>query len=194
MTNTGDVTVSSPVIADQNLADRGITVSCPATINAKASVECGPVDMKLTQADVDAGATLVNTASVSGKTPDGTSVTSPAHQATTGLSQIVQITGTTVLKLVDDADGDGLADAGDSVQLVMTVTNTGAVSVDALTARAGSGYTMTCTPSMIGAGQTAVCSSEPVSVTQGDVDAGSIRGTVETTGMGITKVGVSTGE
>ncbi|MFC5370482.1 DUF7507 domain-containing protein [Arcanobacterium bovis] len=194
VTNTGDVTVSSPVIADQNLADRGITVTCPATIGAKTSVDCDPVDMKLTQADIDAGATLVNTATASGKNPDGTAVTSLSHQATTGLSQIVQITGTTVLKLVDDVDGDGLADAGDSVQLIMTVINTGAVSVDALTASAGSSYTMTCTPSKIGAGQSAVCSSQPVSVTQADVDAGTVQGAVETTGVGVNKVNVTTGK
>ncbi|MBM7824988.1 putative repeat protein (TIGR01451 family) [Arcanobacterium pluranimalium] len=194
VTNTGDVTISSPVIADQNLADRGITVTCPATIGAKTSVACGPVDMKLTQADVDAGATFVNTASVSGKNPDGTAVTSGFHQATTGLNQIAQIAGVTAVKLVDDADGDGLADAGDTVQLTMTVTNTGAVSVDTLTATVGSGYTMTCTPSKIGAGQTATCTSQPVSVTQADVDAGTVQGSVETTGVGVNKINVTTGK
>ena len=77
-----------------------------------------------------------------------------------------------------DADGDGLADVGETISYAFVVTNTGDVPVTAVTVDDPSAGRVTCSPTTLPVGGTSVCRAvDDHVVTQADVDAGSITNT-----------------
>jgi len=86
VTNTGNVTVKDITVSEDSFNGSGTIsmTSCPAGAAALApgtSVTC-TASYRVSQADVDAGAPLVNTATAHGKGPDGRDVVSNPSTAT----------------------------------------------------------------------------------------------------------------
>ncbi|MGC7532578.1 DUF7507 domain-containing protein, partial [Pandoraea pneumonica] len=75
---------------------------------------------------------------------------------------------------LNDANGNGKADAGETIGYSITAVNSGSVVLTGLTVsdpKAG-GTALACTPTTINPGGSANCGSFAYTVTQADVDAG----------------------
>lgn len=178
VTNTGNVTVSSIAIDEQDFTGSGqpVVVVCPTTPLAPlASVTCvGTYD--LVQADVDAGI-VENSAVATGIAPNSAVVTSDESTA------ILEIDPEPELALVKSATPTTLV-LGQTVTYSFVVTNTGNVTIDGVvideTAFTGSGTVsaVTCTPASTTLAPDAqlICSAT-YTITQPDVDAATLSNT-----------------
>ena len=139
--------------------------SVTVTINATAPTSItgtitNTATVKLATTDTTVGEPTANTA-------DNTSTAQTTVQGTPAL----QVTKTATL---NDANGNGKADVGETINYVITATNSGNLTLNGLTVSdpmAGS-TTLTCSPTSIDPGKTANCGSFTYTVTQADVDAG----------------------
>ncbi|MGZ6887638.1 MAG: beta strand repeat-containing protein [Acidimicrobiia bacterium] len=171
-TNTGVVTVHDVVVTDPMPGLSGIscTPAAPATLAPGASMSCSAT-YTVTQADVDGGGPIVNDATVSGLDP-GDGPTSDTATASVTVDQ------TADLSFGKTASPDHGVVAGDTVTYTFTGENTGTVTlhdvevVDPMTGLSA----ITCVPAQLATlapGDTIDCSAT-YTVTQADVDAGSI--------------------
>ncbi|QGN58973.1 DUF11 domain-containing protein [Nostocoides sp. HKS02] len=188
--NTGDVTMSAIAIADQLVAPAGpaVSVTCPATVLAPgASMTCTSSPYTVTQADVDAGS-VTNTATASGTPPTGPPVTTPPSTTTTPTPSGATLSLTKSAALTTDANNDGKAGVGDVITFSFLVTNMGSVTMhnvsvaDQLVAPSGPAVSVTCPPGSLAPGATVVCTSSPYTVTQADVNAGSVANSATASG------------
>nr|WP_238338331.1 GEVED domain-containing protein [Pedococcus badiiscoriae] len=101
------------------------------------------------------------------------------------------IAGLSLLKsaaLTTDANNDGKAGVGDVIAFSFTVKNTGTAPltnvsvVDQLAAPGGPAVSVTCPSTTLAPGATVVCASSPYTVTQADVDAGSVANSATASG------------
>ncbi|NYJ00508.1 putative repeat protein (TIGR01451 family) [Nocardioides thalensis] len=83
----------------------------------------------VTDADIEAGAAIVNTATASGTGPGGV-VTSPPDATETPVAAIAPELTLEKTADLDDTDGNGAADAGEVITYTFLVTNSGNVTVD----------------------------------------------------------------
>jgi uncharacterized repeat protein (TIGR01451 family) len=123
VTNTGSVTVSNIAITDPSAVVAGTPIAslAPGASNATSFT----AQHILTQADIDA-AQFVNTATATGRTPGGNTVTTTDQEtATYQVTSSLQLEKTAVL----NAGADGRADVGDTVNYTFTVTNTGVTTL-----------------------------------------------------------------
>ncbi len=134
----------------------------------------------VTQADIDAGS-ITNTATGAARLPADEAVDSPPSSIT------VPATQTPALTVVKSASPTTVAAVGDAVTYTFHVTNTGNVTVSAIaideTAFSGSGTApvVTCPPGPLAPGASVDCTAT-YTVTQADIDAGSITNTATATG------------
>lgn len=165
VTNDGNVTITSPITVTDNLIP---TVSCPALpvggLAPAASINCTG-QYTITQADIDAGS-VTNIASAS----DGTT-TSPTDDATVTADQMP------ALEMVKTALNPVFALAGDLISYEYIVTNTGNTSiVSPITVTDNLIPAVTC-PALPTGGlppMASITCSGNYTVTQADVDAGSV--------------------
>ena len=167
--NTGTTTISSIAITDNKLATASIT--CPNSSLAPGASETCAGTYTTTQADVDAGS-VTNTATAGGKNPSGGTVTSnpssvtvPANSATSSLSLVKSTTST------------GYAAAGNTIPYSYLVKNTGTTTISSIAItdnKLTSG--ITCPNSSLAPGASETCAGT-YTVTQADVDAGSVTNT-----------------
>ncbi|MCP3853461.1 MAG: DUF11 domain-containing protein, partial [Actinomycetia bacterium] len=149
----------------------GDTTNCTATYT-------------VTQTDLDNG-TITSTGAVSGESPDGTIVTATdPHTAT--LDRTPDIELTKAVKANDDADGSSDISTGDTLTYEFTATNTGNVSLSAVTVSdpLPGISALTCTPaagSSLTPGATQTCTAAYL-VTQANVDNGTIDNTANVSG------------
>jgi len=174
-TNTGNQTLTGVTVTDPLPGLGTLTYSWPGAAGRLAPGESvtATAGYTVTQADVDAG-TVANRATVSGTTPQGTGVSTPATAAQT----ITPAPGVAVTK---SAVVGGTGRVGDTVTYRFDVANTGTTTLtgvgvsDPLTGL--SGITFGTWPSgtvgTLAPGQT-VRGTATYAVTQADVDAGSI--------------------
>ena len=132
----------------------------------------------VTQADVDAGS-VINTATAAGTDPGGNPVTDPSDPVTVPAVQ------TPVLETVKSSTTVNTA-PGDVIDYSITVTNTGNVTVDAVdvsdpNADPGSIVCVPVTPLTLAPGESTTCTATHT-VTQADVDAGSVINTATVAG------------
>ena len=133
---------------------------------------------------------MVNTATASGTRPDGTVVASPASSATTPTDTRAALSldkraGTPV-----DTNTDGRTDADDRVPYTFVVTNTGSVTVDAVGIRDDLvGGAVTCDATELAPGRTATCTAT-YTISQADVNRGSVDNTATAAGTGPTGAAV----
>ncbi len=147
-TNNGNVDLQNLTVADPNI-DAG-SLSCNGdgdsdgdidSLAAGASETC-TATRTVTQADINAGTNLVNTATPSATDTNGTTVNEdddgdsntpndPSdNTATTSVTQIpVSRLALVKTAAVNDVNGNGFTDAGDTITYGFTVSNTGNVAL-----------------------------------------------------------------
>jgi uncharacterized repeat protein (TIGR01451 family) len=177
VTNTGNVTVSDVAIDEVEFSGTGelSAIECATTTVAPgASVTC-TATYTVTQADVDAG-TLDNTATAGGTTPTGDPVTS------TPSTETVEVPAAPGLTVVKTADVGTVAAAGDVVTYSFLVTNTGNVTVSDVAidevefSGTGELSAIDCPTTTVAPGASVTCTAT-YTVTQADVDAGTLENT-----------------
>ncbi|MDR0960373.1 MAG: DUF11 domain-containing protein [Propionibacteriaceae bacterium] len=177
--NTGAVTMSGITVSDPTLEAAGVTVTCPVNSLAPgASTQC-TAPYTVTQADLDRG-TIANSATASGKTPGGDDITSPPGSNTVTPRSDPKYTFVKNASL-DDQDGDGLADSGETITYSFVFTNTGTVTLSGLTVSDDMVGTVTCPAGELAPGDSMTCSAPPYTVTDADVEAGGVSNTASGT-------------
>ncbi len=191
--NTGNVSLSGATITDSANFSGLSSYSCAnSETNGSIALAVGASEVctataPVTQAQIDAGASLIDTASVSAATPASdttqTSVSAGSNQVT------VTITQSPSLKVVKTASVTSVSAANQTFTYMFAVTNNGNVTESAIaitdnqspaSGNANLG-TITCPqPSLAPAG-TENCTAT-YTVSQADMDAGSINDTAMATG------------
>jgi len=181
VTNTGNVTIHNVAIAEGTFTGSGTmsAATCPQPILVPGAQETCTAAYVPTQADIDAGS-VTNTATATGKAPDGSDVVSPPSSVTLDADQQPS------LSLDKSADRTTLV-AGQTVTYSFLVTNTGNVTIHGLAiaegAFTGSGTmtAATCPLTTLAPQATTTCTATYL-VTQADVDAGSLHNEATATG------------
>jgi uncharacterized repeat protein (TIGR01451 family)/LPXTG-motif cell wall-anchored protein len=175
--NTGNQTLTDVAINETQFSGTGTppVIDCPATTLApQGTLDCtGPYTV--TQGDIDAGS-ITNTATVSGTPPTGPVVTSAPSNATVAVVALPHLT------LVKSADPATVSVVGDEVDYTFTITNSGNVTLAGVgideSAFSGSGTlsSIDCPTGPLAPTASVECTAS-YSVTQADVDAGSVTNT-----------------
>lgn len=176
VTNTGNVTLHDVEVAEGSFSGAGAlsALECPDTPLAPTAHLTCTATYSPTQADVDAGAPLVNTADASGVDPNDTVVSSP--QSSTA---VVGVAGTATLELEIAVDSPVVSGPGQTVNYTFRVTNTGTVTLRDVVitnvAFTGSGGapTIVCPPGEVSPGESVVCTAVYIT-TEADATAGRI--------------------
>ena len=180
--NTGTVDLTATTVSDPKLAAAGITIACAdPVLSPGETTVCAPsAAYTITASDMTAG-TVSNTATVTGTPPNNL----PKPTATSSTSTPTQTASMTLAKSVgtiNDLDGNG-RDAGDTVVYSFQVTNTGNTSLSNVVindARLNlSGYA--CGTGGLAPGASRTCTAT-YTLTQPDVDAGTINNTASAVG------------
>jgi uncharacterized repeat protein (TIGR01451 family) len=189
VTNNGPGTSSGYVVNDTvptpltNVATTD--PACDVTGNA---VRCvggtlanGATAVYTITATVPAGVTspIVNTATVTANENDPVPAnnTSTTTAVPSGIA-LVKNAGTPV-----DANGNGLTDAGDTIQYTFDVTNTGQVALSAITVDDPKVGSVTCPQTSLAVGATETCSATAAyTITPADVTAGAVNNTATASG------------
>ncbi|MEV7359175.1 LPXTG cell wall anchor domain-containing protein [Kitasatospora sp. NPDC091276] len=186
VTNTGNVTLTNVTVNETAFSGTGTppVITCPAgaaSLAPGASVTC-TASYTVTQADVDSGK-VTNTATATGTPPTGPPVTSPPS------STSVPNTPAPALTIVKSASPTTVSAVGQVVDYSFLVTNTGNVTLTNVTVNE-TAFSGTGTPPVItcpaGAASLApgasVTCTATYTVTQADLNAGSITDTATATG------------
>jgi trimeric autotransporter adhesin len=174
VTNTGNVTLTDVVINDPLTGSVDLAVT-PSTL-APTEVGTATATYTTTQADIDAGQ-ILNTATATGKDPDGDPVYDTDDETIDGPERLPAIT------LVKSADPITYVSAGDVITYTFTVTNSGNVTLtdvvidDPLTGSVDLAVTpSTLTPAEIGT------ATATYTITQTDIHNGQVLNTATATG------------
>jgi len=183
ITNTGNVGIDAVSVSDDRIASVTCNVVAigngDATLDPMESVVCTAADT-VTQADLDAGR-VTNIATVTG-TPSGGTLTPPTATETVNADQMPMLT------LVKTATETGFDTVGDTLNYDYLVTNTGNVAVSAIAVTDDKIATVTCSvagqgnnDAVLDAGEAVTCTAS-YTVTQEDIDAGSVTNNASATG------------
>ena len=163
VTNSGNVTLHAIVVSDPN----AIGITCPAsTLAPSAATTCTGTHTS-TQADLDAGS-VVNTAAVVGMPPSG-----PALAPTASNTVTVPGLASPALSIVKSTTTPSYNAPGQSIPYSFVVTNSGNVTMTAISVSDPIVTGISCAPSTLSPSQTASCSGTYLT-TQSDVDAGAV--------------------
>lgn len=171
VTNTGNVTMSSITLTDANAT----ALSCPVTALAPGTSALCTATHIATQADIDAGA-VVNVASVAGTSPSGTPVTPVTSNPVTVPAN--QGPGLTIVKATSITQ---VSTVGTVINYSFTVRNTGNVTMNAITVADPKATGIFCPASSLAPGASMTCTAVRT-VTQADLDAGSVVNTATVKG------------
>lgn len=179
VTNTGTTTLRDVQITDPML---GGTVLCTAldgvALEPGDAVTCAPVAYTLTQDDIDGGV-VRNTATTTANAPIGTvtdSATASADLDQTAGIELIKNVGT-----VDDADGDGVIGAGDTVEYSFTVRNTGTTTLTGVSVSDPLlDDVALCDLGTLAPGDVADCGPFTYALTQADIENELVRNTATT--------------
>ena len=169
VTNTGNVTLAAVEVTDPKAG----TVTCPDTTLAPGASTTCTATYLLTQADVDTGL-VHNEATVAGTTPAGDPVT-----ATDAVD--LPITPGPSITLDKQAGAPSSAQAGGTIEYTFEVTNSGNVTLAAVAVADAKVGTVTCPVATLAPGETTTCTAR-YTLTQADVDAGTVTNTAAVTG------------
>jgi uncharacterized repeat protein (TIGR01451 family) len=177
VTNTGNVTLNPVTVNDPKL---GGAITCPpGALAPGAHVDCAGKTYPLTQADVNAGK-VDNTATASGAPPSGSNVTD-TDSTSTPVAQDASINLVKTASAVHDLNGNGIDD-GDTVTYTFKVTNTGNVTLTNITVSDPKVGPVTCPSAPLAPGASVDCDPRTYTLTQADVDHGSVDNTATVTG------------
>jgi uncharacterized repeat protein (TIGR01451 family) len=184
VTNTGNVTLTKVTVTDSQVAPAGALTSgptCPQSTLAPGLTETCTATYTATQADANSGK-VNDTATATGTPPSGPPVTSPPSPA------VVPIPPNPNLSIVKSATPAKVSKVGDVISYSFVVTNTGNVTLtkvtvtDSQVAPAGALTSgPTCPQSTLNSGQSETCTGT-YTVTQADLDNGSVNDTATATG------------
>ncbi|WP_338531543.1 DUF7507 domain-containing protein [Nitratireductor thuwali] len=177
VTNTGNVTLTDVTVTDSRATVSGSPIATLAPGQVDATTVTGIY--VVTQADLDAGE-VENVAEASGVSPKGARAQALSHPpgGSPGDSTVTPLEPRAETDLVkeatlEDADGDGFADAGERVVYAFTVTNTGNVTVHDVTVEDDRAE-VTGGPISLAPGQVDATSfTGHYVITQADIDSGS---------------------
>ncbi|MFF8769778.1 hypothetical protein [Kitasatospora sp. NPDC015120] len=186
VTNTGNVTLKDVKVTEGTFTGTGTLspVTCPtaeaASLAPGASMTC-TATYTVTQADVDAGS-VKNTATSTGTPPRGEPPVSPPSET------IVPAPEKPALTVVKTSSTGALV-AGEQVTYAFAVTNTGNVTLKDVKIKEGqftgsgtlSPVTCPSGAASLAPGATVLCTAT-YTVTQADVDAGSVKNSATATG------------
>ncbi|MCL2482151.1 MAG: hypothetical protein FWF43_01790, partial [Propionibacteriaceae bacterium] len=185
VTNPGNETLTNVAVTDADFTGTGdpLNVSCSSTtVSPGGSVSCSAT-YTVTQADVDQ-LTVVNTAVATAVGPHGDNVSAPSNTVTLTTRPDPQIklqkVGSTPYLVADQP-----------VTYTYTVTNPGNETLynvqvaDDATSFTGSGQLspLTCSGTSVGPGGSVICTAQ-YTVTQDDVDQGTVSNTATATAVG----------
>ncbi|WP_051191688.1 DUF7507 domain-containing protein [Microbacterium luticocti] len=187
LTNTGNVTLHSPAVNETEFTGAGTApqVDCSqaaASLAPGQKTTCTAV-YRVTQADIDKGDAVTNTATATALGPDDQTVTSDPDDAS------FTVTQTAGIALGKTADPTTVTAADQHVTYTFRVHNTGNVTLHDITidetsfTGTGTAPVATCpaVPDGLAPGSTLDCTAT-YTVTQVDVDRGSILNTATATG------------
>ncbi|GAB3605106.1 hypothetical protein GCM10027413_05150 [Conyzicola nivalis] len=182
VTNIGNVTLTGVTIDETAFTGSGTVsaIDCPVTTLASGQFTTCTATYTVTQADVDAGGTVSNTATAVGTPPTGPAVTSTPSTA------VVTPTQSPALTVVKTADAT-VAEVGQVVTYSFRVTNTGNLTItDPEVAEGtftGSGdlSAIACPAGSLAPGDDVTCTAT-YTVTQADIDSGAISNTATVAG------------
>ncbi len=193
VTNTGNTTLTNVAPADPgptfngHAAGSSLSAFTPAPVSlAPGASQAFTATYILAQADVNNAAGITNgvsnTATTSGKKPDGSSIASPSSTATTTIANASAIT--LVKSGTLNTGPDGRADAGDTISYSFTIKNTGNTTLTNITVTdAVSGVTVSGGPITLAPGaQDATSITATYVLTQADIDAGTFANTATVNG------------
>ncbi|MCR1785275.1 DUF11 domain-containing protein [Nocardioides carbamazepini] len=174
VTNSGNVTLSGVKVTDL-LA--GLTAVSPVSVAtlAPGADAVFTASYTTTQADVDRGGSIDNSATAAGNAPNDDPVTSDPD--TTGTNLVPGAPGIVLDKksVLDDTNGNGKADVGEEIAYTFEVENTGNVTASNVVVTDPEVSDITPASATIAPGDTVTFAADPYVVTQGDVDDGVVR-------------------
>ena len=176
LTNAGTTTLTDATVDDATTG----RVDCPTTTLAPGASTTCAVSYTITQADVDAG-TVDNTATARARTPGGETVDAPADSTRTQLAAVASLSLDKRAGVPVDENGNGRADAGDTLSYSFAVTNTGTATVAGVQVDDPTTGPVGCPVTTLAPGAATTCTVE-YTVTQADVDAGGVDNTATATG------------
>lgn len=165
VTNTGNVTLSGVTIADANLDAAAV---CAATVLAPtASTRCTGVHT-VTQAELDAGDDIVNTATATGTPPGSTAPIPPV----TSNEVVIPTRPAPALSIVKSSSTTTATVSGQQIPYTFTVTNTGNVTVSGVAITDPNlDAAATCGAIVLAPSASTACTGVHT-VTQDEIDAG----------------------
>ncbi|KFL36130.1 hypothetical protein N788_13635, partial [Arenimonas donghaensis DSM 18148 = HO3-R19] len=182
-TGTGPATgvsMNDPLLASLSCQIGGSATALPATLPASQSLVCTGTHT-LGQADIDAGSV------------DNTATATANQVCRAGLDPVCSATANTVVPQVqslglaksaavlsNDVNGDGLINAGDTLEYTVTATNTGNVALSAVVVSDGQLTPGSITCATVPAGGTCVLTGTHV-VTAAEAQAGQVVNTASVT-------------
>ncbi len=176
--NTGTVTLAAPSVTSTGAGP----VSCPSpALPPGARATCVSGVHVVDQTDVAAGV-VATTATATGRTPDGHTVTSPPVSAGVPVLQPAALS-VSLAGVVADRDGDGRTDLGDQVTWQVVVTNSGSSTVAGLSVTGSGADAFSCPTATLAPQAATTCTSAPYLVAQADVDAGVVSTTARASGL-----------
>ncbi|HEX6355596.1 DUF7507 domain-containing protein [Actinophytocola sp.] len=188
VTNTGNVPLTDVKVDDPKVGP----VTCPTTTLAPgASTTCTAPLYTVTQADVDAGE-VHNIAIATGQ-PPGTDppISSPPDEeivetiASDNPPNVGEAPGIGLTKhaALHDQDGDGKADAGETITYTFHVTNTGDTVLEDITVDDPKVGLVTCPSTTLQVGAEMTCTAALYTVTNADIDAGRVHNVATASGL-----------
>jgi uncharacterized repeat protein (TIGR01451 family) len=160
---TGDTGLLTETATSGMLSNYDISWSCNRNGKPDAALPSGPGGR---------GAT------VSLAVGDAVDCTITNTAKTSSLSLVKQVSA------VNDVNGDGLTDAGDTITYTYTVTNTGELTLHGIAVSDSKVGTVTCSPDTLSFGETATCTAgHPYTVTTADENAGVVNNTATASGL-----------
>ncbi|QYH35052.1 DUF11 domain-containing protein [Salinibacterium sp. M195] len=181
--NTGNVTLTSVVLADPLPGLSALAVTWPGTSGrlAPGQTATATATYTVTQANVNAGK-IVNQANVSGRTPKNVAVSGVSNEVTLATAPAAPALTTTKSGTVANPKGVGsVATYNFSAKNTGNVTLTGVAIADPLTGLSPLTYSWPGTAGTLAPGQT-VTATATYTVKQSDVDAGLVRNTATSSG------------
>jgi len=173
VTNSGTTTLTGIGVSDNLVA----SVSCPDPSLAPGASETCTGSYTVTQADVDNGS-VTNTATANGTAPDPTTVHSNPSSVTVDESG-----ATTSLSVVKSTGATSFSAAGQTLTYSYKVTNTGTTTIHDVNVTDNLIGAVSCSPATLAPGASVTCTGS-YTVTQGDVDNGSVTNTATAHAIG----------
>jgi uncharacterized repeat protein (TIGR01451 family) len=174
-TNDGNVTLSNVSISDPKLGALACTPTQPATLAPGATLSCTG-SHTVTQADLDAGK-YDNTATVTGKDPQNQTISDTASASVPAMQN-------PLMSLTKAATESNFNAVGDVIHYTLVATNTGNVTLHAVSISDAMFVSLNCTPSQpatLAPGASLSCTGSHT-VTLADLNAGSVVNTANAAG------------